>query len=87
MSEFKVEHSVAIKGSAHGKSKGAPEKYPISQLKVGDSFLVSCADSERRMMVRRMSGVCQMRKRFGTAQGWSFVVRTVDGGVRVWRIA
>lgn len=60
------------RGSAGGK------KYPITELEIGDSFLVTDA-TQRKVW----GSVGSVAKRTGA----KFTVRNVEGGVRVWRIA
>lgn len=53
-------------------------KYPWEQMAVGDSFFIAGAS---------VTPICNAAnyasKRLG---GWKFTSKTVDGGVRVWRI-
>ena len=51
-------------------------KYPWAEMKVGDSFFVP---------VKVPSDINITGARLNT--GFKFVRRTVDGGVRVWRVA
>ena len=52
--------------------------YPWREMQVGDSFFVAGTT------VEKFSGTLyQARKRLGT----KFASRTVEGGIRVWRIA
>lgn len=59
---------------------GRPPKYPINQLKVGESFFT---DSD--IKTQSMSSLIDRRKR---THKWKrkFIVRTVDNGIRVWRV-
>lgn len=52
--------------------------FPWNDLEIGDSFFVPGTDSRRFGANASYSS-----KRYGK----KFVVRNVDGGVRVWRIA
>ena len=69
---YKIDKSVPIPEVAHTK----PSKYPFADMKSGDSFFVK-------------GGVS---KRFTSGNSWAkthggkFIVRTVTGGIRVWRI-
>ena len=73
--EFKIE-----KGIPFPKCNGAgkPEKYPWSKLEVGDSFLIAGQDARS---VSPLTSAASKRHK-----GRKYSVRTVDGGVRVWRI-
>ena len=57
---------------------GRPEMYPWSKMKVGDSMFIP----NRKGSV--VSTMASYRKRH---HGERHTVRTVEGGVRVWRIA
>ncbi len=53
-------------------------RYPFLEMEVGDSFFVPGFSS------KDMSGsLTRVRK---LHPGWKFTTRTIDGGVRVWRI-
>lgn len=57
---------------------GRPSLYPYQALEVGQSFFVPRGD-------RKNISVCISRYRKKT--GREFIVRQVQGGVRVWRTA
>ena len=72
---FEIEDDHPI--PATWQHSGRKEKYPWSQLEVGQSFFVK--DGE----VRKIGGAaCHAGRR----NGKKFVVRVVDGGVRAWRV-
>ena len=56
------------------RSAGRTERYPFSKLKVGQSFFVPGI---------KTIGLTAVKKR----TGFAFVLRQVEGGVRVWRTA
>lgn len=71
----KIEKNIEIPRRC-ANSKGRPFKYPFNEMEVGDSFLTGEPRS-------RISGaIGGYRKRHGC----KFAARTVEGGVRVWRI-
>lgn len=53
-------------------------KYPIREMKVGDSFLVPEKD-----VIKNLS---QSVRNVAAEHGHKIAVRKVDGGVRVWRV-
>lgn len=61
-----------------------PRKYPTPLLEVGDSYLVPLDDGDtiEKLRARMNTYVYGARKLFPDR---TFAVRTVDGGVRVWR--
>lgn len=67
---FEIEKGVAIP-----RGRGM---YPFRNMEVGDSFFVPGATAKNLSTC-----ACQFSARHG--HGWKFSVRTVDGGVRVWR--
>lgn len=58
-------------------SRKSVEAYPWAEMLAGDSFF---AAGQKQSNMSSMASV-QGRKR-----GWKFVTRSVEGGVRVWRV-
>lgn len=56
---------------------GRPDLYPWAVMNVGDSFLIAGGNSQSAASMAYTAGKRNDRK---------FAVRSVDGGVRVWRI-
>jgi len=56
---------------------GRPKKYPFAEMEVGDSFFVP------QEKVRSASKSASMYK---AAHGGDFTRRSVEGGVRIWRV-
>jgi hypothetical protein len=76
MTEFKIEKSISIPPTGVGGRVG---KYPWAEMEVGDSLFIPGKTAYSMG---------------STPSGWAarhppykFLCRTVDGGVRVWRIA
>lgn len=59
---------------------GKSPVYPFKFMNVGDSFFVPCEDNKRS---RKQSTILQAARR--APEGWKYVTRQVDGGVRCWR--
>lgn len=59
-------------------TRGMKRKYPFDKMEVGDSFFVPDKTSDCMSQC-----IAYAKKRLG----FSFTRRTVDGGVRVWRIS
>ena len=59
-------------------------KYPWTEMKVGDSFIVT-VDTEQQTAVQ--GTVAGSARAYGKKHGQKFTTRIVDGGVRVWRTA
>lgn len=74
MSEYEIEDSHPLPAVA--PHKGKSEKYPWRQMEVGSSFFVADVP-----VSRIKSSASKAKKRTGR----TFVVRQVEGGVRVWR--
>lgn len=64
-------------GGRRGASGGATGKYPWAEMEVGDSFLVKNV---------RQQHMGQLASAAGARLGRKFSTRTVENGVRVWRI-
>ena len=74
MTEYKIDKSIPIPTPARSK-------YPFHELSVGESFFV--AASGYTTSVYR--GVQSLTHYYSRGSGKKFVMRSVDGGVRVWR--
>lgn len=68
---YKIEKGVTV-------PEGKERKYPFRAMEVGDSFFVPGGDRNRVGSSATMAGKRTARK---------FMLRCVDGGVRVWRVA
>ena len=77
---IKIEKGIPIpnKKSGHGPNMGAPRKYPIHLLSVGESFLAKLKKSSQLS-----ASISQFRKKYPNKK---FTCRKVEGGVRVWRV-
>lgn len=58
------------------------DEYPLGELRVTDSFFIKRGDHKDARRVR--SFITGYKYRRGA--GKDFMVRTVSGGVRVWRV-
>lgn len=73
---YEIEGDIPLPKKA---SRGANAKYPFASLAVGQSFLArdgktNCLSACARAWAKRNGAAAR------------FAVRTVDGGVRVWRV-
>jgi hypothetical protein len=64
--------------------RGRKIKYPIAALQVGQSFLVACAPEDSRKQIKSVGSLCGLHTK---KTGHRFTSRTVEGGIRVWRLA
>ena len=71
--EYTIEKNVKIPSHVTGRMK-----YPWSEMEIGDSFFIEGKHT------RNITGAAQ---NYGSHHNIKFTCRTVDGGVRVWRIA
>ena len=76
MGEYKIEKNIPTPINARSKGES---KYPFAQMEVGDSFVM-----EDRSISRANNAIHLFRKKFPEKK---FVVRAVDAGFRIWRIA
>jgi hypothetical protein len=72
---FDIEKDVPLIGKA---GSGRTEKYPWSKMEIGDSFFVP------GMKLKNISNSGQNAQK---SLGYKYAIRTVDGGVRIWRVA
>lgn len=66
------------------RKKGPTPRYPLAELEVGDSFGVEAQDLIDQQRVR--SSLYGAIRTVGRRTGHEFVMRTVTGGIRVWRV-
>lgn len=76
---FEIEKGVPIP-----PKKSKLNKYPFHAMEPGDSFLIPLPPEvdRRTFTVRVTVRVAAWRK----ATGYRFTIRTMEGGVRVWRV-
>ena len=73
-----VESDIPVQG------KNRRYKYPFHELEIGQSFCVRCHQIEKQRLMDSMTSCrWQAEQKFGG----KFVIRTVNGGIRVWRTA
>lgn len=70
---FKIEHGIPIPRKA---SSGRRAKYPFADMKPGDSIFLP------GKKVNALGSILTPHRR----KGLKFTTRSVDGGVRVWRV-
>lgn len=73
MSEFKIEKGIALPQCNRAGF------YPWQKMKVGDSFFVKDITGQKVFSAASQFGKRQSPK-------WKFSYRSMDGGIRVWRI-
>ena len=57
-------------------------KYPLSEMKIGDSFFVPCEPKATKRQQNNILGCARSSGR----KGMKFTARKAKGGVRCWRI-
>ncbi len=78
---MKVEKDIPIKKRPGGRGPSGgnrKRKYPFESMDVGDSFFVEGEDTQGK--------AAGAAKSHGRYHNLKFAARTVDGGVRIWRI-
>lgn len=63
-------------------ANNARRLYPFPEMEIGDSFLVPGDGDKKVLQARLGSAACY----FGKRNSKRFVTRSVEGGVRVWRV-
>ena len=79
---YKIEDGIPL--PAGGRSCSG-FKYPMRELKIGQSFLASTAGMSPEEAERQRRLLASHSTTAGKAVGGKFTVRAVDGGYRVWR--
>lgn len=74
---IKIERGIPMPPKGIG-GPGRPRMYPWDDMKVGDSFFVPSIRSSAN--IASSKGIAMKRT------GFAFSTRSVEGGVRVWRI-
>ena len=77
MTEFTIEKNVPI--PVGGKGVSGQTKYPFSEMKIGDSFAVSCVPSTVISAARNWRNTHNSSCKFS--------VRKTPDGCRCWRVA
>ena len=57
--------------------------YPFREMQVGDSFFAACTSDNKPQVVGRVQS---SMKSFARKYDQKYVTRSVDGGIRCWRI-
>jgi len=73
---MKIEKNIPTPETLGG---GARKKYPFDEMKIGDSIFI-----EGQVI---QGGAFSSARYFEKKLGIKFTARSVDGGVRIWRIA
>lgn len=62
-----------------------PQIYPWADMEPGDSFLLPCEPAERERVGNRARNAAAS---FAMKRGldWKFRIRSVEGGMRIWRV-
>lgn len=68
------------------KPRAKRQNWPFSKMEIGDSVLI---DRKSGLPIDRAQNVCHVYARQRAIRGHEckFVTRTVDAGVRIWRVA
>ena len=74
------------KGIPVAKKNSALRKYPFAELEINDSFFIEADAVSSRKIMTRISIAGNSWRRYNDPIR-KFIVRTVEGGVRCWRIA
>lgn len=77
---FKIESAIPIPPKKGRPGIGDHKKYPFDTLGVGESFFVTVPDTKAKTALSAQVAY------WGKKLGWTFTRRTMDGGVRIWRI-
>lgn len=77
---YAIEKNVAIPTIERPNRKTGAYKYPFAWMEVGDSFFVPI---NREKELKSVASSCSL---YGKKLSRKFTVRSVRGGVRVWRV-
>lgn len=82
MSDYKIEKNIPIPPE---EAEDKTEKYPFDGMEVGDSFLVECEPSMRKVY-RSTLEVAALDWAIRRESKAKFTARDAFKGVRVWRV-
>jgi hypothetical protein len=83
---YQIDTDIPLPARTNPNAGATPSVYPLADMLVGDSFFVPCDSvtiADRRRVSAATAGFTRRRK----DSGIKFSIRTVDGGLRVWRVA
>jgi len=80
--EFEIRHDGPLPASKPSNAAGS-SKYPFAVMEIGDHFSVPL-NGESAYRVRNR--VYNAAKFHGLKLNYSLIVRTIDGGIGVWRV-
>lgn len=81
---FTVESGVPIPKRTRGR---APTPFPMSNMQVGDSFLIECDVADKKTLSNWRRKFLMAKKVFLASYEGAFQTATVADGIRVWRTA
>jgi len=81
---FTVESGVPIPKRTRGR---APTPFPMSNMQVGDSFLIECDVADKKTLSNWRRKFLMAKKVFLASYEGAFQTATVGDGIRVWRTA
>lgn len=79
--EFVVESDIPMHVTGRGR-RASPSKFPLSQMRVGDSFLIPCDTQDKKIVDSWRRKVLVAKKRM---EGGKWATAVVSDGLRVWR--
>lgn len=89
MSSFKIEKGVPLAKKTVQPRGFAPGKYPFEDMEVGDSFFYPATDGDsarKRMAASTLNYGKRRAKWFPGEAPRKYSIRSVEGGLRVWRV-
>ncbi len=81
---FTVEAGVPIPKRTRGR---VPTAFPMAEMDVGDSFLIACDTTDKKVLTNWRRKFLMAKKVFLESYEGAFQTATVSDGVRVWRTA
>lgn len=83
---FTVESGIPYVSKAGGRGR-KPTAFPLSDMEVGDSFLIPCDTSSKKTLDSWRRKLLVAKKRFAESygDGYNFRTVTVEDGLRVHR--
>lgn len=78
---FSIESGVPFASNRGGRGR-KPTAFPLHEMRVGDSFLIPCDTTDKKVVDSWRRKLLVAKKRM---EGGKWATATVSNGIRVWR--
>lgn len=86
---FQIESGIPFTSANRGGRGRRPTAFPFENMEVGDSFLIECDSTSKKVVDSWRRKLLVAKKRFNESYdgpAWEFRTATQPNGIRVWRV-